>query len=301
MIAPMLAAPMSKADVSNWNDWMMEEKFDGHRLVVQVTAHGEVTAYTRERKHVGAAGKTQLTRDLPPHLIAGFRKLAPHTGELVLDGELLATMRDGRFGTSTDVTRTELQSTLSFVAFDVLTTSVGSCMMLTYTERRRLLESLFAGRLIANVIIAEVRECIDTDAVSAFTHEVWDRGGEGLILKNKKARYTEGERGRRTCAFVKIKKLLTDVLTVVGFEATRGTVMNRGRFATVVLENAKGERTSVKTKDDAELNAFEQAARLGWQPGMAHPALGRKLRIEYQDVAADGGYRHPRWDRWEDE
>jgi hypothetical protein len=34
---------------------------------------------------------------------------------------------------------------------------------------------------------------------------------------------------------------------------------------------------------------------------ITHPAMGRLLRIEYQDIAADGGVRHPRWDRWEDE
>ena len=30
------------------------------------------------------------------------------------------------------------------------------------------------------------------------------------------------------------------------------------------------------------------------------PAIGRKLRVDYQEVTPDG-YRHPRWDRWEDE
>ena len=62
---------------------------------------------------------------------------------------------------------------------------------------------------------------------------------------------------------------------------------------------------SVKTLDDAELASFnKQAANIEGTLDhvlRAHPALGRLLRIEYQDIAADGGLRHPRWDRWEDE
>lgn len=308
MIAPMLAVPMSKANILDWNDWMMEEKFDGHRLVVEITAAGDVTAHTRERKHAGVSGKSQLTKDLPPHLVAEFKRFAPRGLSLVLDGELLATLPDGRVGTSTDVTRTDLQSSLRFVAFDVLMTQSGSCMMLPYETRRGILEERFAAvGTHLHIVLADARECIDMDTVSAFTHQVWDRGGEGLILKNKRARY---EAGKRREAFVKIKNLFTAVIKVTGFEATRGTVMNRGPFATVVgvIVEAPpehqvliGKTTSVKTKDDVELRRFQRAAGDTTNPTHEHPALGRLLRIEYNDVAADSGVRHPRWDRWEEE
>lgn len=312
MIAPMLAAPMSKADIRDWNDWMMEEKYDGHRLVVEVTSNGDVTAYTRERKHAGHAGKSQLTRELPAHLVAEFKRLKPRGLSLWLDGELLAVLPDGRIGTSTDVTRTDLQKSLRFVAFDVLMTEAGSMMMQSYSSRRAYLEHLMTVMVpgLKHVLLAEARECIDADNVATYCHEVWEAGGEGLILKLKTARYTEGEKGRRTCAFVKIKKLFTAVCRVTGWEPTRGTVMNRGVFATVTLEIVEapaghealvGSKTSVKTKDDAELASFERNAKLASEKCIAHPDLGRLLRIEYQDIAADGGVRHPRWDRWENE
>jgi hypothetical protein len=74
------------------------------------------------------------------------------------------------------------------------------------------------------------------------------------------------------------------------------------------LEDDRGNRTSVKTKDDFELAQFEKQALAGLQKVgdmvvaiPAHPAIGRKLRIEYQDWTPRGGYRHPRWDRWEAE
>ncbi len=303
MIAPMLAVPMSKADIRDWNDWMMEEKFDGHRLVVEVTSNGDVTAHTRERKHAGVSGKSQLTRDLPAHLLAEFKRLAPRGLALVLDGELLAIHPDGHVGTSTDVTRTDLQKSLRFVAFDVLMTEAGSMMMQSYSTRRAYLVTLFGQHALKHVVLADARECVDSETVASFCHEVWDAGGEGLILKNKRARY---EAGKRREAFVKIKKLFTAVIKVTGFEATRGSVMNRGQYATVVgeiveapegHESLVGAETSVKTKDDAELAKFNRHTG----SASSHPDLGRLLRIEYQDIAADGGVRHPRWDRWENE
>jgi ATP-dependent DNA ligase len=164
---------------------------------------------------------------------------------------------------------------------------------------------------VGSVHLADTFECCDADEVASYCREVWERGGEGLILKDKRARY---EAGKRRASFVKLKKLFTAVCKITGFEASRGTVLNRGPFATVNLEvvtpapehpQTLGHATSVKTLDDDELEAFNKAAANieGTLDHVlrTHPALGRLLRIEYQDIAADGGLRHPRWDRWEEE
>lgn len=311
MIKPMLAVPMSKADITNWNDYVAEEKYDGWRLVVNIPAHDPITAWTRERKHAGGGPKDQnnVTAMLPTSLLQELHGLRPRTGDIVLDGELLAIHPDGRVGTSTDVPRKELAK--RYVVFDVLRTPAGSSMMFEYAKRRVILNALLCSDDREHVVAAEVRECIDTEHVSAFTHEVWNRGGEGLILKRKEARY---DAGKRRDAFVKIKKLFGAVCRVTGFEATCGTVLNRGQFAKVTLEVVQPapehpqtlrHHTSVKTLDDVELGKFNaQAARIEGTLDhvlRTHPALGRLLRIEYQDIAADGGLRHPRWDRWEDE
>lgn len=309
-IAPMLAVPMSKANILDWNDWMMEEKFDGWRLVVTIPASGNIVAHTRERKHAGGGPKDQndATDLLTPDIMKGLDALRPRSGVLVLDGELIAILKDGRIGTSTDVPRKDLAGR-RYTAFDVLMVREGSVMMQSYMQRRNILETLVSGVSSTGVVLSDARPCVDTETVSAFTHEVWDRAGEGLILKNRHARY---EAGKRREAFVKIKKLFTAVIKVTGWEPTRGNVLNRGPFACVVgtiVEAPKGHEalvgraTSVKTKDDAELAAFANR-QLDARKGGAykqHPDIGRKLRIEYQDVAADGGVRHPRWDRWEEE
>lgn len=296
MIKPMLAVPMTKGTINNWNEWAIEEKFDGHRLIVEV-AGGDVTAWTRPRKHAGdVSGKSMNERVLPPHLAADLARLP----EGVYDGELLGG------DTSTDVTRTDLAHTLRFVVFDFLRDDAIACNAAArpYDERRRALEYIF-GRYRQSPVVTLARSCPVTceQDVTAFVDAVWARGGEGAILKRRAAAY---QPGKRSPDFIKVKKLLTTVCTIVGFETTRGKVLSRGAYATVLLEDAEGNRTSVKTLNDAELDAFnnewrEYAERTDVPMRDEHPAIGRKLRIEYQDWTPKGGYRHPRWDRWEDE
>lgn len=297
MIAPMLAVPMDKASVTDWRDWVIEQKFDGHRLIVHVAAHS-VKAWTRPRKHAGSgSAKTMAERPLPAHLVDAFLALP----EGIYDGELLAGE------TSTDVTRVDLQNTLRFVVFDVIQIGMAVLQTCTYDERRRELENLFGPkrrRISKYVTLAESKPLTCLDDVTAFVQGVWLGQGEGAILKRRASLYRPG---KRSPDWIKVKKLLTTVCTVVGFKPTKGTVLNRGPFACVILEDAQGNRTSVKTKDDAELARFTTQWSVSTKNGLpyklgdSHPAIGRQLRIEYQDFTPKDGYRHPRWDRWEDE
>jgi len=280
---PMLAVPMSKAKILDWLDWAIEEKYDGWRLIVEVAQ--TITAWTRPSQHAGAEGKTMLVQALPVHLMRDLSRL-PYG---VYDGELMSGV------TSSDVSRLDLVDQKRFVVFDVLRSTAGSTAMLTYDQRRAILETIFqtlpqsvALHLAPNMALT----CLDD--VSDFVKAVWARGGEGAILKQRTARYFPG---KRSPVFVKVKKLQTAVCTVVGFAAGRGEKVDRGPFAMVLLQDAKGNATSVKTRNDAELAAFAASGR----PDATHPALGRKLRIEYQDFTPTDGYRHPRWDRFEDE
>lgn len=311
MIEPMLAVPLDKVEIRNWKDWAIEEKFDGHRLIVKVEGdrhEKRVTAWTRPRKHAGAAGKTMAVRVLPRHLAIAFATLPCGT----YDGELLGGE------TSTDVTRTDLQEQLRFVIFDVLSIQIAGGLMpgtdqltagtihagnLPYDKRREVLEMIF-GRFAPEGIDLAESVCLESkDDVETFVRPIWNRGGEGAMLKRRTAIYQPGKRSKDV---VKIKKLQTEVMEVIGFAPGKGEKVDRGPFAMVMLRSLDGKRfTSVKTLDDAELAAFTREAmidgRLPDNPTQDHPAIGRRLRIEFQDWTPKGGYRHPRWDRWENE
>lgn len=307
-LKPMLAVPMSKGNITNWNDWAVEEKYDGHRLIVEV-GRLRVQAWTRPRKRAGSSDKTMAERTLPPHLVAQFLKLP----DGIYDGELMAGIEDA---TATDVTRTDLQDTLRFVVFDILEHNGLSTRERPWQERHLLLHRIFerlgAGiRRLRNIALSTpVMVTCEAD-VTNFVARIWEQGGEGAILKRKAATY---QAGKRSPDFIKVKRLQHAVLTVIGFEPTRGKVLDRGRFATVLLRDDNGVETSCKTLNDEELQAFEDA----WKPIAAniegtadhvqrcintmHPAIGRRLMINFPMRTRDGNYQGPiMWDRWEDE
>jgi bifunctional non-homologous end joining protein LigD len=281
---PMLAAPLKRGRITNWNDWAIEEKFDGHRRIIVVGALGDVTAYSRPGKT-----KPMIEQPLPEHLEVALRQLPAG----IYDGEDLAG------DTATDVKRTDLAHERRIVLFDVLSLAGQSCQSCTYDQRRELL-----GKAVARVKTRGVRCSASTVLtrqrdVEAFVNAIWKTGGEGAILKRRASIY---HAGKRTEDWLKVKRVEHFTLTLVGWQPSRGTVRFPGHpFAIVVLRDAEGNETTCKTKDDEELAAFEKGGFLPAVKG-THPALGRKLVIECGGRTRDGGYKGPViWDRWEDE
>lgn len=298
---PMLASPMTKGVITNWSDWVVEEKYDGHRLIVVVGATGDVTAYTRR---VGESGRPN-ERALPAHIIAALRLLVAG----VYDGELIApTPSTDGVATSTDVTRLDLQDGLRLVLFDVFSIAGVDVTRNPYHERHaallRIVTRVPVSKL-AGVELAPSFAVASREDVLTFVRGVWERGGEGAILKRRASTY---QAGRRSPDWVKVKKTLHAILTVVGFEKSKGTVRFPGHpFAIVRLRDDAGVETTVKTKDDHELarltdqwKALQVSCDYAPTPS-EHPSIGCRLVIEYQDRTRDNGYRHPRWDRWAEE
>lgn len=280
-ISPMLAAPMPKKGdlLIRPDEWRAEVKIDGHRLIVVVSESG-IAAFSRHG----------LPRSLPTHLTLAFGALpfGTYDGELHAPGER-----------SYGVTEIVNSDRLVYTVFDVLECD-GPTVGLTYQTRRSLLERVHLiyamGRETAflPIQLATSVAVRSLDHVTDLLNDVWRTDGEGLILKRVDAIYTPGKRPKD--AWIKRKALRTAVLTVVGFIASRGEKQNRGPYGTVLLRDEAGKTATVKTLNDAELAAFQAEERLG----SGHPAIGRRLRIEYQEKTPDGMYRHPRWDRWED-
>jgi ATP-dependent DNA ligase len=287
-VEPMLASPMpdlpdqkvatvlkalSRYPVENW---MMEEKFDGHRVIVAVMPNGVIKAWSRPKegnesivRQVGSAG-------WPPHIVEEFKKLRVGTydGELYVPG-----------GVSTDVTDLERQNELVFVVFDVLRLHGQNTTGCPYDERRSYLETMFE-RVESDVI--HLANAVAPSA--AFVQSIFDRQGEGCILKRRMARYQPGVRSKD---FIKVKGLESCVMTITRFEKKKS-----GPYSVVWLKNPLDDSiTHVKTQNLVELAKFNEAGK----NGTIDSFIGRELRIEYQFRTRDGGYRHPRWDRWENE
>jgi hypothetical protein len=270
-VNPMLATPFPDGQtLANFCAgtahmlWAMEEKFDGHRVVVTVN-EGVVKAWSRPR-----AGKEALVRTLPDHMVVAFSALptATYDGELMIPGGRSYNVTDGKFA-----------GTEIFVVFDILSMLGQSTLKDSYDKRRSYLTEIFSARPSLVITLAE-----SSEPSVATVQKIWDRDGEGAILKRRAATYVPGARSKD---FIKVKALHTAVMTVTGFKAGK-----LGPHSTVELRGADGSTTTVKTLDNDALRAFAVT------PGSF---IGRKLRIEYQERTPDGSYRHPRWDRWENE
>jgi len=286
-IAPMLAAPL-KGWTLQPGEWHAEEKFDGIRLIVEVLH--DVPEDLLSTFTVRTWSRDGIAHAVPRHVREALGKLP--TG--IYDAELYVPGKR-----SYGATRLDQQERLCVVVFDILQLNGTNTMDVPLRYRRNLLLEIFERPFIRTlaplVHLAEARILHSMADMETFRDEVWARDGEGLILKALASLYAPGKRNRKL--WVKVKDLKSDVLTVVGFQPSRGEIVNRGPYAMAVLQNEKGIVTTVKTRNDAEIARLERAAVAGTK----HPWIGRKLRIEFQEHTPDGNYRHPRWDRWEDE
>jgi bifunctional non-homologous end joining protein LigD len=294
-IKPQLASPSDeksfarvKADPTQW---VMEEKLDGHRLIVEVrdepadllSESKRVVAWSRNGKPFNNASK-----GLPPHLEEqlGWLPVGIYDGEVLVPGHR-----------SYGVTELFNADRLVFVCFDVLEIKGTNVRDLALFDRRRMLGFIFEHPVVAAMTHIKLVPQYDISMwarVEELRDDVWARDGEGLILKRRTSYYVAGKRSKD---WIKIKQERTAVLRVVGWEVSRGKLVDRGDFAIVLLEDDNGNRTTVKTKDDATLVAIAKEAAEVDGP----PFIGRQLRIDYQERTPDGLYRHPRWDRWENE
>jgi len=285
-VAPMLASPMREGFAPKPGTVIAEEKFDGIRLIAEVN-HEQAEDLLSEC-YVQTWSRNGIPHVVPRHLRDALSKL-PNG---IYDGELFVPGKR-----SYGATRIDHAEQLRFVIFDVLVLLDTDITNSPLYERRQFLEEIFSREAVRTkwVTLAEARVIHDFKDVVNFRDEVWKRDGEGLILKVLSAPYRPGKRDK---SWIKIKQLKSAVLTIIGFAESKGEIINRGPYATVILKDAQGYTTTVKTRNDAEIARFE---RQGNGVHGNHPAIGKQLRIEYQERTPDGSYRHPRWDRYEDE
>jgi bifunctional non-homologous end joining protein LigD len=276
-VKPMLASTPPRERLRAF-EWAIEEKFDGHRLIVSVH-EGKVLAWSR-------AGNE---RELAPHV----KRVLEDFPSCTLDGEEVV-IGGGR---SYDVKNQTLRHKTRFVVFDVLRLLKRDTTHESYDQRRKFLKELFKKRLSPSVMLAESWSvAVFPNNLRYVARAVWKRDGEGVILKRRDAPY---EIGKRSKHMIKIKKAQSAVLTIVGFKPSKGTKQNRGPYAIAILRDKERHETSVKVKDDDMLRRLNDAT--GGEHVTRHPWIGRKLRIEFQERTPDGSYREPRWDRLEDE
>jgi len=259
---PMLASPMINpvrgADFDvRFAGWALEEKLDGHRCIVQVRGR-DVRGFSRP-----LGSRPPLERALPPHIVEQLRRFPD--GDY--DGELATNS-----GKAWDVVRTRERASLVYVIFDLVTG------LHDYDTRRaallKVLRLLPPGQEAISTVLSE-------PPTWAAVEAIWQRGGEGAILKRRTSLY---QPGRRSPDWLKVKQLHAATLTVIGYEAGRS-----GPYSTIRLRGEDGVLAKVKTLNQYWLR------RLAANP---EQFLGVALVISYQERTPSGSYRHAMFDHF---
>jgi hypothetical protein len=268
---PMLASPMPERlewdafDARFASGWALEEKLDGHRVIVRVAGHGtEVSAFSRP-----APNKPALTRALPPAMVEQFGTL----GDGEYDGELVAPS-----GKAWDVVVKGAH--LVFVAFDMLECKGRNVMPLSYEDRRSVLLDQLRP-LLAHPKQLSISTVLSLQPTWKEVQAIWARGGEGAILKRLASPY---QPGYRSPDWLKVKPEYTARLVIVGFEPGKS-----GPYSAIRLRDGGGIETTVKTLGNQLLRDITAAP---------DTFLGREVAITYQERTPAGLYRHGRFDHF---
>ena len=198
-LKPELA--LSRKALPTGADYVYEIKLDGFRCIAFVDGE-DVFLQSR-------GGKT-LGRYLPEQVFP--------PGRYVLDGEIV--VRDSRGHEDFDalgqrvhpaasrVQRLSVETPAVFIAFDLLARDEDSWLEQPFSQRRIALERLLAEDRFKDAPI-ELMVCVDTPEAA----ERWLREAEGVIAKERSARYLPGERR----GMIKVKRTRTIDAVVAGW------------------------------------------------------------------------------------
>ena len=265
---------------ANTADFVVEEKFDGIRALVVFdvnpdTKNGRIQIWNRHGQNKGRIANT-------PTLVAELKALATKFPDMwkgtVLDGELAASTWNDTMHLLGSAGK--VQTGISFYAFDIPFYNGHDIRSLPWEARRFSLEALLSTDTTDESVI-QISKLLPAE--SETLAEIWARGGEGVIVKQKNAPYLSGDRKY----WHKLKKLQTTEAVIIGFTGGRGKYI--GQVGAVVLGQYKDDKMTKVT----QISGMTDSVRYG----LSAKDIGKVIEFEFQDKT-EASYRHPRWLRW---
>ena len=298
--------------VWNSNDWIAEEKIDGVRMIIVWDA--------TEKKFHFYSRNNSVTDYLPQDYsdtIFVTAKNFDYPNNFVLDSEIISS--NSCLETNTHCL-TQLQSTaallnlnsedsktiqkkypLKFVVFDCLYDS--SSLIDEIWEVRHYHATELCSKLLESGFCCELNKVVENTADNQYAkREFFDavisRCGEGLVLKNRNAKYHATS--SRTIDCVKVKRSTADALTkdidafvtdyVVGKDDTRNSNMVVGFVFSILLKKQDGSvvthpiavcsNVSDIIKDDATVISEDGQVKLN------PDYYGRVATVQGQNISA---------------
>jgi bifunctional non-homologous end joining protein LigD len=210
MLATLASGPFSRAG------WIYEPKLDGVRAIAFVL-NGKVRLFSRNG--------LDITDKYPPVKVG----LERQSGDLILDGEIVALDKEGRpvFQLIQNIASrasAKDKAPIIYYAFDMLACAGKSMVDESLTKRKRKLESV----LKENESVRLLKE-LQCDGETAFAVCV-KQGLEGIVAKKTESKY---EVGRRSPNWLKVKSHNSEEFNICGY--TAGTGGRAKTFGSLVL------------------------------------------------------------------
>jgi len=296
-IAPQVARGKFTEDLWTDNNYIAEEKLDGERFKMHVFADGNrFDSRTISKKTNKFTEKTGNV----PHL-SNFKM--PYLDGTILDGEI--KFGDNSMSTSTIMgclpeeainRQKEANKFVNYYVFDVIHYCGTDVRNLQYHERRAMLEQMYEDYLqFSPYIKLTTRAYIKK---KEFCDKIFKNGGEGVILKNLWAPYTDKK------AWIKVKAQATFDVVIMGYEeATPETIKKGDDKATISRLAANGWIGAVVFGQyvDGKLKKFGKASGMPDDIRSKYSKnkekyIGRVIKIEAQSrIPKTGYFRHPRF------
>jgi bifunctional non-homologous end joining protein LigD len=296
-IAPQVAR--GKFDESLWanQNYVAQEKLDGERFKMHFFENeNRFDSRSISKKTDRFTEKT----DNVPHL-RDF--VVPSLNGTVLDGEI-------KFGGDSMSTSTimgcladeavnrqrEAGKWVKYYVFDIIFFKGKDVRDLSFIKRMEILHKIFNDYLACSTNF--ILPVYTYDHKKQFCDDVWAHGGEGVILKDVRAPYTDKK------AWVKVKAQATYDVVVMGYEEPEAESIKKGDDkATITRLAANGWIGTVVfgQYNNGELQCFGKCSGMNDADREKfsrnrEKMLGTVIKIEAQSrIPKTGYFRHPRY------
>jgi len=257
--------------IANPGSYVAEEKFDGMRALITLNSNRDIAIRNREGADKGRIANT-------PDIAKALRQLADADPELwkgtVFDGELVGSSWNETMHLLGSAGRTSTD--LRYAIFDLPYHAGIDRRDEVWHQRRARLEQVLS-RLPANspLFLVPTHKPVD-----GLAESVWERGGEGLIVKDRSARYMPGDRN----AWDKIKQIFSTEAVIMGF--TTGI----GKFADTHGAIIMGQYRDGQLTPVCNISGMTDSVRRS----MTEAWVGRVIEFAHNGKTANS-YRNPRW------
>jgi len=258
------------------DDWAYEMKWDGFRVIAQVTAG-------RGGTDGGGAPAVRLVSRSGMDMTATYPELADLAGRVraddlpvVVDGEIVALDARGRpsfrrlqqranLTRAGDVAAARGKVGVELMLFDVLSVGGRSLVRRPYDERRAILEEL-----VEESGTVHVPPAFDGDLADAMTTSK-QLGLEGVVAKRRTSTYTAGRRSR---TWIKVKHSHSQEVVVVGWRPGHGDRSNLLGSLLLAVPDDEGLRYVGRVGSGfTEKDRRDLVTRLGRIERATNPAL----------------------------